>query len=74
MKRQSVKILYSIGSGIALLCIDFLSKFIANAGKVFDTGKDGSSEVKKLKEENEELVHQIGQLSVDINWLKKKVL
>lgn len=49
-------------------------EFIANAGKVFDTGKDVSSEVKKLKEENEDLVHQIGQLSVDINWLKKKVL
>jgi len=49
-------------------------EFIANAGKVFDTGKDGSAEVKKLKKENEDLVHQIGQLSVDINWLKKKVL
>jgi transposase-like protein len=47
-------------------------EFIANAGKVFDIGKDGFSEVKKLKEENEELFHQIGQLSVDINWLKKK--
>ena len=48
--------------------------FLANAGKVFDSGKDESSEIKKLKKENEELVHQIGQLSVDINWLKKKVL
>jgi len=27
-----------------------------------------------VKKENEELIHQIGQLSVDINWLKKKVL
>jgi len=36
MKRQSVKILYSIGSGIALLCIDFLSKFIANARLPFE--------------------------------------
>ncbi len=49
-------------------------EFLAGAGKVFDTGKDGSAEVKKLKKENEDLVHQIGQLSVDINWLKKKVL
>jgi len=48
--------------------------FLANAGKVFDSGKDESSEIKKLKKENEELIHQIGQLSVDINWLKKKVL
>ena len=45
--------------------------FLANAGKVFDSEKDESSEIKKLKKENEELVHQIGQLSVDINWLKK---
>ena len=49
-------------------------EFLSNAGKVFDTGRDGSAEVKKLKKENEDLVHQIGQLSVDINWLKKKVL
>jgi len=49
-------------------------EFLAGAGKVFDTGKEGSAEVKKLKKENEDLVHQIGQLSVDINWLKKKVL
>jgi len=47
-------------------------EFLANAGKVFDSGKDESSEIKKLKKENEELVHQIGQLSVDINWLKKR--
>jgi len=47
---------------------------LAKAGKVFDSGKDESSEIKKLKKENEELIHQIGQLSVDINWLKKKVL
>ena len=36
MKRQSVKILYSIGSGIALLCIDFLSKFIAKTRLPFE--------------------------------------
>jgi transposase len=49
-------------------------EFLANAGKVFNVAKDESDEVKKLKKENEELIHQIGQLSVDINWLKKKVL
>jgi transposase len=49
-------------------------EFLANAGKVFNGANDESDEVKKLKKENEELVHQIGQLSVDINWLKKKVL
>lgn len=49
-------------------------EFLVNAGKVFNATKDGSEEVKKLKKEKEELIHQIGQLSVDINWLKKKVL
>ena len=43
-------------------------EFLTNAGKGFDTGKYGSSDLKKLKKENEELVHQIGQLSVEINW------
>ena len=42
-------------------------EFLAGAGKVFDIGKDGIAEVKKLKKENEDLVHQIGQLSVYIN-------
>jgi len=46
--------------------------FLANAGKVFDSEKDESSEIKKLKKEKEVWVHQIGQLSVDINWLKKR--
>jgi len=49
-------------------------EFLANAGKVFNASNDESEEVKKLKKENEELIHQLGQLSVDINWLKKKVL
>ena len=48
--------------------------FLSNAGKVFSSAMDESTEVKKLKKENEDLIHQIGQLSVDINWLKKKVL
>jgi len=42
-------------------------EFLATAGKVFDSWNDGSSEVKKFKKENEVLVHQIGQLTVDIN-------
>ncbi len=47
---------------------------LAGAGKVFISDNAETSEVKKLKKENEDLVHQIGQLSVDINWLKKKLL
>jgi len=49
-------------------------EFLANAGKVFNAANDESDEVKKLKKENEELIHQIEQLPVDINWLKKKDL
>jgi transposase len=49
-------------------------EFLSRAVKVFEASKDESDEVKKLKQENEDLIHQIGQLTVDINWLKKKVL
>lgn len=49
-------------------------EFLTHAGKVFDTGKYESDQVKKLTKENQDLIHQIGQLTVDINWLKKKVL
>lgn len=55
--------------------ISFWKKeFLLNAGKVFDAGKNETEEIQKLKKEKDELVHQIGQLTVDINWLKKKVL
>jgi putative transposase len=49
-------------------------EFLSNAGRVFDVGKDEAEQIKKFKKEKEELVQQIGQLTVDINWLKKKVL
>mgnify|MGYP001768452601 FL=1 len=49
-------------------------EFLSNAGKVFDKGKDEAEEINKLKKENDELIHQIGKLTVDITWLKKKVL
>lgn len=49
-------------------------EFLSNAGKVFEAGKDETDQINKLKKENEELVHHIGKLTVDINWLKKKVL
>ena len=49
-------------------------EFLENAGRVFDSATDEAEQVKKLKQENDELVHQIGKLTVDINWLKKKVL
>ena len=49
-------------------------EFLLNAGKVFETGKNETEEIRKLNRDNDELVHQIGQLTVDNNWLKKKVL
>lgn len=49
-------------------------EFLSNAGRVFDSGKDEAEHIKQLKKEKDDLVQQIGQLTVDINWLKKKVL
>lgn len=49
-------------------------EFLASAGKVFEKNKQESDQIEKLKKENDELIHQIGKLTVDINWLKKKVL
>lgn len=49
-------------------------EFVSNAGKVFGTVRDESEQIKNLKKENDELVHQIGQLTVDNAWLKKKLL
>lgn len=49
-------------------------EFLANAGKVFKTGKQEDEQRKALEKEKENLVQQIGQLTVDINWLKKKLI
>ena len=51
---------------------EFLSK--SNAGKVFDNGTPEADQIKKLEKEKEDLVQQIGQLTVANNWLKKKLL
>jgi len=48
-------------------------EFLSNAGKVFDSGKDETEQIKKLQKEKDDLVQQIGQLTVDNNWLKKKL-
>jgi transposase-like protein len=48
-------------------------EFLSNAGKVFEGNKDEEEEINRLKKENDDLVHQIGKLTVDMNWLKKKV-
>jgi transposase-like protein len=49
-------------------------EFLSNAGRVFDSRDEEAQQVKQLKEENEGLIQQIGQLTVDNNWLKKKLL
>jgi len=49
-------------------------EFLTRSEKVFEATNNESEEVKKLRKEKEELIQQIGQLTVDINWLKKKVL
>lgn len=49
-------------------------EFLMNATKVFDSGKEETDQIRKLEKEKEELIQQIGQLTVDNNWLKKKVL
>lgn len=49
------------------------TEFLNNMPTVFDKK---SAEIEKVKQEyeaeKEELVNQIGQLTVDMNWLKKK--
>lgn len=49
-------------------------EFLVNASKVFDSGKEEAEQIKFLTKEKQDLVQQIGQLSVDNNWLKKKLL
>jgi len=48
--------------------------FLTNAGMVFEKSKHESDQIEKLKKENDDLIHEIGKLTVDITWLKKKVL
>jgi transposase-like protein len=48
--------------------------FQMNAAKVFDSGKEEAEQIRKLEKEKEELIQQIGQLTVENNWLKKNVL
>lgn len=49
-------------------------EFLSKADQVFSGSKDGTEQIKKLEKEKQELIQQIGQLTVDNNWLKKKLL
>jgi len=49
------------------------AEFIRNAGRVFSKETDEVEKVKQAYEkEKDELLKQIGQLSYEVNWLKKK--
>lgn len=47
-------------------------EFIENAGQVFESENNGKAA--ELEKEKDELYKQIGQLQVENNWLKKKLL
>lgn len=49
-------------------------EFLENSEKVFTAGKDHAKALKGLQREQEELYRQIGQLKVENDWLKKKLL
>jgi putative transposase len=49
------------------------TEFISNAGKAFTKDTDETDKVKQsFEKEKDELLRQIGQLSYEVNWLKKK--
>lgn len=49
------------------------SEFMANADKVFSKEIDEAEKVKQsYEQEKDELLRQIGQLTYEVNWLKKK--
>lgn len=48
--------------------------FLANAVKVFASGKQQAEELEKFEKQQGELYRQIGELKVENDWLKKKVL
>jgi transposase-like protein len=49
------------------------AEFLANAGRVFSKETDETEKVKQsFEKEKDELLRQIGQLSYEVAWLKKK--
>jgi len=49
------------------------AEFIVNMAAVFDKKNIEVEQLKKeYSDEKEDLINQIGQLTVDLNWLKKK--
>ena len=49
------------------------AEFISNAGRAFSKETDEAEKIKQSYEkEKDELLRQIGQLSYEVTWLKKK--
>lgn len=48
-------------------------QFLENAGVVFEKDSTKTAgEIQQLEEEKEELFKKVGQLTVEVDWLKKK--
>ena len=55
---------------------DWKKEFLDNASLIFDRKKDSKpyqEQVKKLEDNQDKLYKEIGQLTVELNWSKKKV-
>ena len=48
--------------------------YLENAASVFSKGNEDKKTIQDAEKEKEELFKQIGQLKVENDWLKKKVL
>jgi transposase-like protein len=49
------------------------AEFMANAGKVFSKEAGEAEKLRQsYEQEKDELLRQIGQLTYEVNWLKKK--
>jgi transposase len=55
------------------LITNWKREFLANAEKAFGS-EDEREQLRKAEQERDELFRQIGQLKVENDWLKKKVL
>jgi transposase len=49
-------------------------EFLSKASTVFDKGKAHLDELEAMKKTQDELYREIGQLKMDRDWLKKKLL
>jgi len=55
---------------------DWKKEFLENASFIFDRKRESKpykEEVKKLEDNQDKLYKEIGQLTVELNWSKKKV-